>query len=354
MSCSDCDCPPNSLSLEEKRAKYEIGPNNPLETWQNLYDPMVNLSSQFVNHEVEIADIEERLRDLWDEFIHAAIVIPIGSAEHDRLVTLVLNIREFGVLVRRKDSLNVDGRGDEAILPNGQRLWLDLPYFVEVIQTYWKKESFLLSASERENLAAWTAKLCAAGVFADELSTVALFLFKETFEVSKRSDNSDLGDNENIESISVKELLPACTTWMRFNNFKLVKLAANNHESHFWDEMSLAAGQGGSTAPGELARNAEIPTNGFSIARWIFWRQQLRNLHQSGDAEMAKLTKACFEAMVLTGLHVGVTVPGERKYLDNVFKVLDKELATREVKTSIGLGDITIDMGWAESDEDKD
>ncbi|KAJ5979572.1 hypothetical protein N7481_006870 [Penicillium waksmanii] len=336
----------SKLSCEEKRAQYDL--SNSQETWQGLRDEAVNIGSQFVNYELEATQIKERIHDLWDELIHAAIAIPTGGAEHDRLVTLVLSTREMGVLARRGGStiLHETSYGEEAILPNGQRLWIDLPYFIEDVQAFWTQESVFLAASKRENLATWTAKLCAAGVFANELSSVALWLFKETFEIFRRSDKSEAGGN--AEQISMIELLPACTAWMQFNNFKLVKFAVANRESQSANEKSLGA----LTLPGELAKNAQIPTNGFSIPRWVFWRQRLKDLHEGGDAQMMKMTRACFEAMILTGIHIGVAVPGERRYLNNLFRALDEELASREVKTSIGPEDIAIDMKWAESDEE--
>jgi hypothetical protein len=114
------------------------------------------------------------------------------------------------------------------------------------------------------------------------------------------------------------------------------------------NETSLGA----LTVLGELVKNVQMPANGFSIPRWIFWRQRLKDLHKGGDAQMAKMTRACFEAMILTGVHIGVAVPGERRYLGRLFRALDEELASREVKTSIGPEDIAIDMEWAESDEE--
>ncbi|CAI7658389.1 unnamed protein product [Penicillium manginii] len=345
MACAESHCLPK-LSREEKRAQFKNERSNPQETWQGLYDEAISIGSQFVNSELEVTQIEERIHDLWDELIHAAIAIPTGSAEHDRLVTLVLNTREMGILLRRGESTDPHGCGEEAILPNEQRLWVDLPYFIEDVQAFWIQESVFLTAPERENLATWTAKICASGVFANELSSVALWLFKETFEISRRSDKSEPGGNAELSS--VVELLPACTAWMQFNNFKLVKLAVANYESQSMNETSLGA----LTVLGELVKNVQMPANGFSIPRWIFWRQRLKDLHKGGDAQMAKMTRACFEAMILTGVHIGVAVPGERRYLGRLFRALDEELASREVKTSIGPEDIAIDMEWAESDEE--
>lgn len=345
MSSLESHHPPKP-SREEKRAQYDM--SNSQEVWQGLRDEAINIGSQFVNFELEVTQIEERIHDLWDELIHAAIAIPTGGAEHDRLVTLVLSTRELGVLARRGKSANPpeSSHVEEAILPNGQRLWIDLPYFIEDVQAFWTQESVSLAALKLENLATWTAKLCASGVFANELSFVALWLFKQTFEIFRQSDKSEPGGN--AEQISVIELLPACTAWMQFNNFKLVQLAVANRESQSASENRLGA----LTLPGELAKNAQIPANGFSIPRWIFWRQRLKDLHKGGDAQMMKMTRSCFEAMILTGIHIGVAVPGERRYLNNLFRVLDEELASREVKASIGPEDIAIDMKWAESDEE--
>ncbi|KAB8230229.1 uncharacterized protein BDW43DRAFT_314282 [Aspergillus alliaceus] len=97
--------------------------------------------------------VDERLRDLWDELIHAAQALQAPSAEFDRLVTLALEARELGPYVRKKEAGISDEVQEEAILPNGQYLWTDLPYLVQEFEDAWAKESMGYTAKERESLA---------------------------------------------------------------------------------------------------------------------------------------------------------------------------------------------------------
>ena len=103
------------------------------------------------------------------------------STEHDRLVTLVLEVRELGSFAQEKDVASGNSQ-EAAIMPNSQRLWTDLPYLGQDFQDFWTEEFIGLNIIERENLAVLTAKLCAVGVCALDLAGCALWLFKQALQ----------------------------------------------------------------------------------------------------------------------------------------------------------------------------
>jgi hypothetical protein len=337
---------PVKLSREEKRKGFEHDPTNAQDTLQSLRDGTMSLSVPYFSHQVNVEQIGEHLRDLWDELIHIAKIIPASSSEHDRMVTLILEARELGTFVRQKKDASFDEEREEAVLPNGQRLWTDLPYLVQEFQGSWTNESMTFTATQRESLAVLTAKLCAVGVCPNELSYCALWLFRETLEVHRPlAPSSREGGDSKYPHPTVIDLLPANLAWLRHGKFKLAKLSVAHYDPSpavSDDNVQVL------TAPGDLATKANFLQNGFGVARWLFWRQRFKELSGCGDERVAKLAKACFEEAVLTGLHVGLDIPGEKKYLSNLFKALDRELIARGMIGSVGPEDIEIDMDWAD------
>jgi hypothetical protein len=61
-----------------------------------------------------------------------------------------------------------------------------------------------------------------------------------------------------------------------------------------------------STSPGPLARKANVTHEGFSMARWLFWRQRLGELFLSGGEQVAQPAREGFEVIVRTGLGAGI------------------------------------------------
>ncbi|KAE8390756.1 hypothetical protein BDV23DRAFT_172196 [Aspergillus alliaceus] len=252
-------------------------------------------------------EAEERLRDLWDELIHAAQALQAPSAEFDRLVTLALEARELGPYVRKKEAGISDEVQEEAILPNGQHLWTDLPYLVQEFEDAWAKESMGYTAKERE-------------ICTPELSRCALWLFKQTFEVEKPlTPTQEGGDTEDTCS-STTEMLPACNAWLKYDKVRLKKLSAAN-----------------------FGLTSSLTEKGTQIKRF-------KDLHLYGNEQIAKMARACFEEAILTGFVMGLDIPGEEKYLEKFFGMLDAELAARDLKGSVGPEDVEINMAWADED----
>lgn len=84
-----------------------------------LRDTMISIGDRYLNKGLEGEYLEQELGDLWDEFFYAARFIYTTGPEQGHLVALILEAREYG---------HLDRVG--ATVPNGQRLWTDLPYLV--------------------------------------------------------------------------------------------------------------------------------------------------------------------------------------------------------------------------------
>jgi hypothetical protein len=319
---------------EQKRSEYELDFTKSQHTRQELKNYLHRIVHHYFVWRTNIATTEEDLHDAWDELIYAAKIIPSASSEHDRLLSLVLEVRELGPIVRkRKIEETGTEESESAIMYNGQRMFIDLPYLGEDFQIFWIKESLSLANGERESLAVFTAKLCSAGVCSVDLAQCALWFFKETLETDPKDSGHSLAD-----------LLPTCIEWLNHGNSKLAKLSA--------DQCSTASsGHEVSITPGPLASKANITQPGFSMSRWLFWRQRFAELYLSGDKEVAKFGRQGFEAMVYTGLNAGVDIPGEKKYLERLFEALGKELAKLEGEQGcVTPALINIDPAWATDD----
>lgn len=277
--------------------------------------------------------------------IQTAKITPAISSEHDRLVTLVLLAREFEIFHRKKKdgtSNKEKQEEEEAILPNGQRFWTDLPYLVEEIQDAWTNESKGFTATERHNFAVFTAKLCAVGVCDNELSSCALWSIREALETERSITKAEGAP------LSIADILPACLSWFQHNNFKLLKLAVQNYNDHHTSAMAGDDVQPSIMAPGHLAVKANVTQSGFSVARWLFWRQWFQRIESLRERPVAKLGKEGFEEMVRTGIALGYDIPGEKKYWEKVFEALDQEFVARGRKGCVGPDDVEIDMDWAD------
>ncbi|KAI1980404.1 hypothetical protein LOZ53_000633 [Ophidiomyces ophidiicola] len=338
------------LSREQKRNQFHHDPANPQKTWRRLHDDMISIGDSYFNHGFGKARLRESLRDFWDELIHAAKITPADSPELDRLVTLILEARELGHFARRPGSMT-SNMANLGRMDNEERLWCDLPYLAREFQDAWGNESASYSATERESLAALTAKLVAVGVCSDQLSGCALWFLKETLETERplRGPNSQDHPEQTNSEPSVVDLLPACDAWFQHGRFKLAQrsLVNFNPDVSMWSNENIQM----SSLPGGLALEAGVTQPGFSVKRWLFWRQRLKDFYDSGDAQIAGLARACFEEIVMAGMKVGLEIPGEREYLRNLFKALREELTARGPKGCVWPEEIEIDMGWAEENK---
>ncbi|RCI12109.1 hypothetical protein L249_0947 [Ophiocordyceps polyrhachis-furcata BCC 54312] len=332
---ADDSCAVRNLTREEKRQDFERDPVKASSVRKNLRQDLLRISQQFFDGE---QDFEEGVRDVWDELIHTACILPPDSPEIDRLVTLILEIRELGPLIRTGD----DGGEQPAVMPNGQQLWSDLPYLFDEVCQSWAADASVLalekraslpdsgrdspSAIRRARLAALTAKLCAVGVLPEALSGCALWLFRDALETDEADE---------------ARLLPACFEFLSNAHLTLAKMCASNHQppAHEKQDGHL----------GSLAVRAGVEQPGFNIQRWLFWRRRFGELYLGDVAGVASTARKCFEIMVDTGLALGIDIPGERKYMERVFEALDKEVAALDYAVCVAADNIRIDPAWAEN-----
>ncbi len=339
--CASGSCTAPLQTREEKRKAFDHADMTAAEICDGLRNDLHRIGMGYLSDH-DLSRVETDVHDVWDELIHAAKIIPSVDAEHDRLVTLILELRELGNIMRRnKDA----GAEEAAVLSNGQRPWADLPFLAEELNAFWTNESRTLTVSERQSLAVMSGKLCGAGVRAAEIAQAALWLFKEVLETDRPRAPSSAEDQVSQQpDLTAADLLPACLEWLKYGKCKLAKLSLDNHRPALSKEDAALA------SPGPLAVAAGIKDEGFSLARWLFWRQRLGELYRGGGEQVAKPARACFEQMVNAGMSMSVNIPGERRFLDKAFEALDKELAAREFKGSVGIEEIEIDPRWAIGD----
>ncbi|KAM4058777.1 hypothetical protein HRG_006276 [Hirsutella rhossiliensis] len=340
--CATGCCDIRLLSRDEKRKEFEHDPANAQDTCQGLRDDLFSIGFNYFAFDADTASIEEKLHDAWDEVIHAAKIIPFADAEIDRLVTLILELRELGQLARKHDDATSN---EAAIMPNGQRLWIDLPYLADELYESWTNESMAFAAPQRQSLAVLTSKLYAAGACAADLAHCALWLFKEALETERPQTASFSEEGtSNKSKPPIADMLLACLQWFKYGKIKLAKLSVENyHPASGHDDQD-------STSPGPLATEAGITNQGFSLARWLFWRRRLGELYRHGCDQVAKPAKSCFEEMVNAGSSIGIDIPGEKRFLEKSFEVLDRELLSRNSQGSVGIEEIEIDPTWADEE----
>jgi hypothetical protein len=88
---------------------------------------------------------------------------------------------------------------------------------------------------------------------------------------------------------SVATLLPAAITWFEHCGYRLESLSIANQD---YD----------SSTTGELAQAANVlPSSGFSLSRWCFWKSRLVTLSHSVDAEVADLANRGHKIMCFWG-----------------------------------------------------
>ncbi|KAK4946706.1 hypothetical protein LTR10_014208 [Elasticomyces elasticus] len=284
-----------------------------------------NIYSRFVKNPAQVSTYQEDFHALWYMFIRAAQNIDAESAEQDRLFNQLVYAKELGATLGGEDV----------------SAWIYLPYLVEDFEEAWVDNSRKLSPSKRRNFAAFTARLLALGACDVNISLCALWLLRETLETTRA-----IGPDPYVQQLAISEILPAVVEWFHISSTKLLKLAV-----HEWSDGKSITDI---ALPGALAQAEGIQQPGFSIFRWVFWRNRLGELyyHEGADGVRANAKKA-FDHMILTGRLLGHEIPGEKTYWSVVFRRLDRELQ-RSGKASVGLEDILPEPGWANEPESED
>ncbi len=227
--------------------------DSPYDLWTSARSKIRDMLIRSPNQPLEETEFD--LHDLWDTIIRTAIITTADDPAQDRLVAEVVRVRELGSL------------GPNAMTADGE-VWSGLPFLVGDFTAACSGKLMLLKQQEKLNLAAFTARLVAAGVRAPELGFCALSVLRETLEEPLTAVGS---------ALSVANLLPAAVAWFNFAGHRLAVFSGGNgHEPLSGEEGTL-------TTVGQLAREAGILEPGFSTKRWRFWLQRLEKLSSYND-----------------------------------------------------------------------
>lgn len=291
----------------------------------NIWNNVLELSDTYQARKISLKNFEASLRRLWQKFIDAAKDGSKSSPSSNDLVVLILKVKELGTITRVKQDDASSTEREEAILPNGQRLWTDLPYFVDHIQTYWTTSIFKLSVPKLENLTRWLATLPAVGVCPVELLRCGVWLFNEALSEEDRPDHVDdislkVNDRVKPNVVPVEQLLPLCETWMRENSHRLAILSADPPEL---DEKARI-----SQLPDESARR--ITDSNFSVEKWKTWREKLHRLAYHHDASLARPARACIRLSNRAGRWAGVVLDD-----DIVLGIFNKNFAVERLEENM-------------------
>jgi hypothetical protein len=230
---------------------------------------------------------EYDLQELWYWVVQSARYIAADHPAQDRLMSQVLHTREMGVLSRKI------GEGDdqetEIATTSDGNIWSDLPFLVDEVQAAWRMSANFPSV-ERHNLSAFVARLASVGVRDPELGLVAIWILRDTLEtprpLTKKEDTSD--SEEPL--ITIADLLPVTMAWFLYCGHKIESLCILNQDFESDSET------------GELAKRANVtPNSGFSVARWIFWRDRLEEISHCEDEGVAPLASKTWRTMKCWG-----------------------------------------------------
>jgi hypothetical protein len=165
--------------------------------------------------------------------------------------------------------------GDEVVpayASNGQKIWADLPYFYDDIQTALQST---LTRDQRTNLVAFTARLASFGVLHNALFGLGLLLVRDAFE-SPRPLLSSTNSNE----VSIQDLLPAVNCWIYLTRHRIEAFIQDSFDGF---ETAISA-------PGPLAPAGCPP--GFNLIRWRFWGQRLQEIKKTNHEDISNSAEA--------------------------------------------------------------
>jgi hypothetical protein len=279
----------DSVDADLKQAGY----NDFDATWHSIRMSTNAIASRYAKG--SNSDLPERyryeydLRELWYLVVQSARYIPADHPAQDRLVCQVLHIREMGVLSQKKKIEPPKAGGEdqetEIATTSDGNIWSDLPFLVNEVQAAWKMSTTLPSV-ERYNLSAFVARLASVGVRDPELGLVAIWILRDTLETPREANTS----NSEEQLATVADLLPATMAWFLYCGHKIETLCILNQNFESNSET------------GELAKSANVmPSSGFSVARWTFWRDQLEEISHCEDEEVALLALKTWRIMKASG-----------------------------------------------------
>ncbi|KAF5646225.1 hypothetical protein F52700_1915 [Fusarium sp. NRRL 52700] len=259
----------------------------------------------------DVATVQQNLDVLWYMFVKASTAIESDSLFQDRLVLLLLWTRHFDLVHKE--------------LYNGQNMagnWESYG-FAQYLQTFW--EDLVKDGSEAElrSLATFSAKVLAAGICEEQISSTGVRYMREALETS----------NDKIT-----KFLPGAVVWMETCPHALLRYCVKDKEQQL-EHSSLNLGP--------LAQDECVDEAGSGMKRWLFWRRCFQKLSHHSDASIAYLAKKGFMAMIHCGLDVDYIVPGEGVFNERLQRFMWSELV-KSGKESLGGDEVDIDPDWVD------
>jgi hypothetical protein len=280
----------------------QTGYNDLNKNWHSIRMFIMSITRQYeraANSDIpQEVEFEYDLHELWYWVVHSARYLSSDHPAQDRLVNQVLHAREMGVLSRKKIEPSKAGEGEEeehdqetetATTSDGN-IWADLPFLVDEVQAAWKTSTKFPSV-ERHNLSAFIARLASVGVRDPELGIVALWILRDTLETprpltGRTGEATNTSDSEQQLTTTVADLLPATLSWFLYCGYRIRNLCLVNQNFEADSET------------GELAKAANVtPNSGFSVARWMFWRDRLEEISRCEDEVVAPLALRTWRIM---------------------------------------------------------
>lgn len=254
----------------------------------------INRTWAFTDTPKPIELIEAEMRFQWRVFVLAAKHIDAHHPAQDRLAWLVLWTRETGVLSRNLTHGEGNAVVEQAVTTRG-RIWADLPFMLEDVQTAWKETVVSASsATHCHNLTAGIARLAAVGLLDDAFSGCGLEIMVQALELPNSTTSTAApvaapGGSEQIDTqtegklgLMLPLLLPLIQAWLHYAGRKLLQLSVAMH----------SADQAGWSIDPE---SRGIDDVGFSTARFQNWKDELNRLekHDFGDTATNETAMAC-------------------------------------------------------------
>jgi hypothetical protein len=255
------------------------------------------------------------LHDLWHTYYLAARHTSYQSPKQDRLALQVLQARHLGTLTGRArgpESQEIE----EAVTSDG-RIWTDLPFLVSDMTGYWLRNCANTGNVQRLNFTRFLANLASVQTAEDRLSGIALIIFRDALETPRPLGHLDEADQQGeepsrtMESISIASLLPSVQTWLFVAGPIIIQLSED-----IWNGCDHPISH-----VGELLRQAavEMPLEGFSIRRWLYWLQRLQEVKidatRGGDSNLADFCGRMSDGMMITARECGTDL---RRALDEL------------------------------------
>lgn len=260
---------------------------------------------------VEPESMQRNLDFIWHTFIEMAKALDKDDAFQEKLISLFLWMKEFDSLHKTLHQTETTALAWESY------------GFAEALQASWEKLLETGTASQQCNLAAFSAKALHLGIYREAIGLTALWFLREALETDDEAKTA--------------ALLPAAEVWFSHARHKLVAFSVSRKT--YEDSKSHLV------TPGTLARAANVDAHGFSMERWLFWRQRLQELSRSANSAVAKEAKDGFMLMVSSGRELAYDVPGEARFSERLYATLHEELI-RSGKESVGTEDIDVVVDW--------